>query len=183
MAEATGDPAVSPDGERVAYLAFPSADAAAGGNGATATATIVVVDLAGRPQAKLPVLGFLAVRSLDWTADGHGFYTAGFTSANESTLLYVDLRGRVVPLYHEPGSVPSNVLASAATTNQTARCRRARRRRRRGPTDGGLSEGEPGPQLRRPCDPRSSHASVARDRRADQPRSGNADEGPSRVPC
>ena len=56
--------------------------------------------------------GFFAVRSLDWAADGRGFYTAGYTSPNESTLLYVDLKGNVARLLGEPGSMPRWAIPS-----------------------------------------------------------------------
>jgi Tol biopolymer transport system component len=123
MPERTGDPAVSPDGERMAYLAFPRQGAGQEARSA-ATPVIVVVDLAGRPRLTLPVPGFHDVQSLDWAADGRGFYTTGFTSFNETTLLYVDLKGEVVPLHRQPGTTPrwaipsrqGSYLAIAGTT-------------------------------------------------------------------
>jgi hypothetical protein len=110
MAAQTGDPAMSPDGNQFAYLVDPPSGQAPGQP--AATPAIRVVDSGGRTRATLPVPGFFAVRSLDWSADGRGFYTAGFTSANESTLLYVDLKGSVVRLFGEPGSMPRWAIPS-----------------------------------------------------------------------
>jgi hypothetical protein len=101
---------MSPDGDQFAYLVDPPSGQAPGQQ--AAPPTIRVVDPAGRTQATLPVPGFVGVRSLDWTADGRGFYTTGFTSANESTLLYVELKGGVVRLFGEPGSMPGWAIPS-----------------------------------------------------------------------
>jgi Tol biopolymer transport system component len=106
----TGDPAMSSDGNQFAYLVDPPSGEAPGQP--PVTPTIHVVDLGGRTRATLPVPGFFAVRSLDWAADGRGFYTAGYTSPNESTLLYVDLKGNVARLLGEPGSMPRWAIPS-----------------------------------------------------------------------
>ena len=105
----TGGPAISPDGQQLAYLVEPRAkreDAHGDRTAALPTAIIRVVDVRGQTRLDIPITGFESVRSLDWTADGSGFITAGYTSANESTLLYVPLKGELVPLLREPGAMP-----------------------------------------------------------------------------
>jgi hypothetical protein len=106
----TGGAAVSPDGLRIGYLVNrPAAD---GGARAEAATIVRVVDMRGTTQLEIPVPGYAAVQSLDWTADGSGFITAGYTSPNESTLLYVPLKGDIVPLLREPGSMPRWAIPS-----------------------------------------------------------------------
>ena len=107
----TGSPAISPDGRSMGYLV--DRPASEGSGAGTSAATIVrVVDLRGTTQLEIPVPGYAAVRTLDWTADGSGFISAGYTSPNESTLLYVPLKGDIVPLLREPGSMPRWAIPS-----------------------------------------------------------------------
>jgi Tol biopolymer transport system component len=106
----TGDPAISPDGRLIGYLV--DRPATTEGAGAAAATLVRVVDVRGATQLEIPVAGYAAVRTLDWTADGSGFITAGYTSPNESTLLYVPLKGDIIPLLREPGSMPRWAIPS-----------------------------------------------------------------------
>jgi eukaryotic-like serine/threonine-protein kinase len=115
----TGDPAISPDGQQVAYLVNPTAPG-------SKTAPIVrIVDLAGRPPVEVPVPGFLVLQSLDWTTDGSGFITKGFRPEDGHTLIYVPLKGDAVPLVRDAGARPQwgiqsrdgKFLAIAGTTS------------------------------------------------------------------
>jgi serine/threonine protein kinase/Tol biopolymer transport system component len=110
----TGDPAISPDGQRIAFLVEPAANVEPAGSGESPVAIIRVVDRAGRTELELPISGYAAVESLDWTADGTGFITVGYSlvSPNESALLHVSLDGTLTPLQGEPGLFPRWAIPS-----------------------------------------------------------------------
>jgi hypothetical protein len=73
----------------------------------------------------VPVPGFLALQSLDWTADGSGFITKGFTREDGRPLIFVPLKGDAVPLVRDGGARPQwgiqsrdgKFLAIAGTTS------------------------------------------------------------------
>ena len=56
-----------------------------------------------RPR-DLVVNGWYALSSLDWTADGTGFYASSL-SPRAATLLYIDLEGRATPMWRHRGSL------------------------------------------------------------------------------
>jgi eukaryotic-like serine/threonine-protein kinase len=82
----SGAPAVSPDGSRVAFVL-----------GETGR-HIRIVPLAGGAPRDVAVSGITRLASLDWTADGRGFFSAD-AAAEGTTLVFVGLDGKVRPLW------------------------------------------------------------------------------------
>jgi Tol biopolymer transport system component len=73
---------LSPDGSRVAIL-----------NSRDHEGHIRILPIAGGPAQDVKVKGWGALHSLDWAADGKGFF-AGTPSGQGATLLHIDLQGR-----------------------------------------------------------------------------------------
>jgi Tol biopolymer transport system component len=82
----TGAPAVSPDGERIAFVAGT---------------TIRVVRLDGTTEREIAVQAVSELGSLDWTADGRGFFTTEVT-LQKSRLLRVSENGNTEVLWSPP---------------------------------------------------------------------------------
>ena len=76
----TGDPAVAPDGASMAFLM------------GSANHTIQIVTRAGHPIRQIQVSGDIPLQSLDWSADGLGFFSTFATQA-DSSLIYVPADG------------------------------------------------------------------------------------------
>ncbi|MBZ5577294.1 MAG: protein kinase [Acidobacteriia bacterium] len=86
-----GDAAISPDGARIA-LAFGDP-----------RNRIRVLTLEGKTEKEITVVGATRLVGLDWTADGRSFL-CGDVSAATSSLLRVELSGKSLPLWAQPGN-------------------------------------------------------------------------------
>ena len=82
---------LSPDGSQIAIVAPPGEN------------RIRLLPLAGGEPRDLIVKGWHGFRSVDWTPDGKGFYV-GSSSLRGATLLYIDLKGDVSPVWEQKGS-------------------------------------------------------------------------------
>jgi hypothetical protein len=60
---------------------------------------IRLISLSGKPTREITVKGWDNFRSLDWAADGKGFFVSSNPTGRLSTLLYVDLSGNAHPLW------------------------------------------------------------------------------------
>jgi eukaryotic-like serine/threonine-protein kinase len=122
--DGTSDPAVSPDGQQIAYLVYPP-EVTPADRGTLRPTFIRVVDVAGTTQVEISVPGVLGLRSLDWTTDGSGFITKAFRPEDGHPLIYVPLKGDAVPLLRDAGARPQwgiqsrdgKFLAIAGTTS------------------------------------------------------------------
>ena len=88
----SGEPNVSFDGQRFAYVV----------NGRR---KIRILNALGQPVRDLSVDGWEGLNSLDWSADGKGLYVGLWTPKAGTTLLYIELDGRVHPLWQQPGNL------------------------------------------------------------------------------
>jgi len=79
---------LSPDGTHIA------ASTLSGNHG-----EIRLISLSGKPTREITVKGWDNFRSLDWAADGRGFFVSSNPTGRLSTLLYVDLSGNARPLW------------------------------------------------------------------------------------
>jgi eukaryotic-like serine/threonine-protein kinase len=79
---------LSPDGTSIAALKFSASDS-----------RIRVISLKGQPTREITVKGWNSFTSLDWAADGKGFFISSNPTGRLSTLLYVDLLGNAYPLW------------------------------------------------------------------------------------
>jgi Tol biopolymer transport system component len=96
----TVDPAISPDGQTMAYLT------------GVANHTIRILSRTGQPIRELQVPGDVPLQSLHWSADGRGFFSS-FATQGESTLVYVTASGAARKLWsdrnaHLSWAIPSH---------------------------------------------------------------------------
>jgi serine/threonine protein kinase len=105
---------LSPDGTTLAAILLGGTDH-----------HIQLISLAGQPQRSITVKDWDNLLSLDWAADGKGFFISSNPAGHLSTLLYVDLAGNAHPLwqvknYQSTWAIPSHdgkyVAISAPTT-------------------------------------------------------------------
>jgi serine/threonine protein kinase len=80
---------LSPDGTRIAILRRSDQE-------------IEVVPLHGEGPHRITVKGWKSLETLDWAADGKGFYASGPLDG-DSVLLYIDLKGNASILWKRPG--------------------------------------------------------------------------------
>jgi serine/threonine protein kinase len=79
---------LSPDGTSIAAHTFSASDN-----------RIRLISLAGRPAREITVKDWNSFTSLDWAADGKGFFISSNPTGRLSTLLYVDLMGNAHSLW------------------------------------------------------------------------------------
>jgi hypothetical protein len=82
---------MSPDGSQIGIIVPPGEN------------RIRLLPLAGGEPRDLIVKGWYGFRSVDWAPDGRGFYV-GSSSLRGATLLYVNLKGDVTPVWEQKGS-------------------------------------------------------------------------------
>jgi serine/threonine protein kinase/Tol biopolymer transport system component len=85
-----GTPAISPDGTHIAFV-LPG----------TPKNRIRIVDLHGATENEIRVLGTKDLETLDWSADGTGFFSGDMQPAG-ARLLHVQLDGRSQVLWTQP---------------------------------------------------------------------------------
>jgi eukaryotic-like serine/threonine-protein kinase len=83
-----GDWSLSPDGTFIAAVTFSAGDS-----------RIQMISLSGRPTREIAVKGWNSLTSLDWAAEGKGFFVSSNPTGRLSTLLYVDLMGNAHALW------------------------------------------------------------------------------------
>jgi hypothetical protein len=83
---------LSPDGSEIAVL-FPEGEN-----------RIRLLPVGGGQPRDLVVKGWYGLSSLDWAADGRGFYASSL-SPRAATLLYIDLEGQASPMWEQRGSL------------------------------------------------------------------------------
>ena len=98
IAESNWD--LSPDGSRIA-LAMPEGP----------PARIRILSLTGGTLQDIRVNGWSAFQSMEWTADGKGWFGAS-RSAAANTLLFVDLQGHAYPLRQTAGGYDTYAIPS-----------------------------------------------------------------------
>jgi len=98
IAESNWD--ISPDGSRIA-LAIPDGP----------PARIRILSLASGTLEDIRVTGWSAFQSVEWAADGKGWFVAS-RSAAANTLLFVDPQGRAYPLRQTAGSYDTYAIPS-----------------------------------------------------------------------
>jgi eukaryotic-like serine/threonine-protein kinase len=79
---------LSPDGTSIAVVTFSASDN-----------RIRLISLSGRPTREITVKDWNSFTSLDWAADGKGFFISSNPTGRLSTLLYVDLMGNAHALW------------------------------------------------------------------------------------
>jgi Tol biopolymer transport system component len=79
---------LSPDGNSIAAVTFGASDS-----------RIHLISLSGRPTREIAVNGWNSLTSLDWAADGKGFFVSSNPTGRLSTLLHVDLMGNAHALW------------------------------------------------------------------------------------
>jgi eukaryotic-like serine/threonine-protein kinase len=79
---------LSPDGTSIAAVTFSASDN-----------RIRLISLKGQPNREIRVKGWNSFTSLDWAADGKGFFVSSNPNGRLSTLLYVDLMGNAHSLW------------------------------------------------------------------------------------
>jgi eukaryotic-like serine/threonine-protein kinase len=84
----TGNWSLSPDGNSIAAVTFSGSDS-----------RIQLISLLGRPTREITVKGWNNFTSLDWAAEGKGFFVSSNPNGRLSTLLYVDLMGNAHALW------------------------------------------------------------------------------------
>jgi eukaryotic-like serine/threonine-protein kinase len=83
---------LSPDGSQIALLPAGEQEG-----------IIRLLFLDGRPARDITVKGWGGLQSMDWAADGKGWYVSS-GSAQGADLLYIDMNGRARVLRPQPGS-------------------------------------------------------------------------------
>jgi len=79
---------LSPDGTSIAAVTVSASDN-----------RIQLISLSGRPTREITVKNWNSFTSLDWAADGKGFFISSNPTGRLSTLLYVDLMGNAHALW------------------------------------------------------------------------------------
>jgi eukaryotic-like serine/threonine-protein kinase len=79
---------LSPDGTSIAVVTFSANDN-----------RIRLISLSGKPTREITVRDWNSFTSLDWAADGKGFFISSNPTGRLSTLLYVDLTGNARSLW------------------------------------------------------------------------------------
>lgn len=79
---------LSPDGTTIAAVTVSASDN-----------RIRLISLSGRPTREITVKNWNSFTSLDWSADGKGFFVSSNPTGRLSTLLYVDLMGNAHSLW------------------------------------------------------------------------------------
>jgi DNA-binding winged helix-turn-helix (wHTH) protein/Tol biopolymer transport system component len=79
---------LSPDGTSIAVVTFSASDN-----------RIRLISLSGKPTREITVKNWNSFTSLDWAADGKGFFISSNPTGRLSTLLYVDLMGNARSLW------------------------------------------------------------------------------------
>jgi eukaryotic-like serine/threonine-protein kinase len=79
---------LSPDGTTIATIEFSGKNQ-----------QIHLISLSGQAQRTIALKDWDNLRSLDWAADGKGFFISSNSTGHLSTLLYVDLAGNAHPLW------------------------------------------------------------------------------------
>ena len=79
---------LSPDGTTIAAVTVSARDN-----------RIRLISLSGRPTREITVKNWNSYTSLDWSADGKGFFVSSNPTGRLSTLLYVDLMGNAHSLW------------------------------------------------------------------------------------
>jgi Tol biopolymer transport system component len=94
---------LSPDGTTIAAVAVSPSDN-----------RIRLISLSGRPTREITVKNWNSFTSLDWSADGKGFFVSSNPTGRLSTLLYVDLMGnahslwQVNNIFYSTWAIPSH---------------------------------------------------------------------------
>jgi hypothetical protein len=92
----TSDSAPAPAFDRFAYIVPPKAGGPRN--------TIQIVNRAGIPQGQVTAAGATILNSLDFAADGKGFFTSDYSTDLGARLLYVSLSGATSILWHNRAS-------------------------------------------------------------------------------
>jgi hypothetical protein len=79
---------LSPDGTSIAVVTFSASDN-----------RIRMISLKGQANREIRVKGWNSFTSVDWAADGKGFFVSSNPNGRLSTLLYVDLMGNAHSLW------------------------------------------------------------------------------------
>jgi eukaryotic-like serine/threonine-protein kinase len=88
---------------------------------------IRLVSLAGQPAREITVKDWNNFMSLDWAADGKGFFISSNPTGRVDTVLYVDLAGNATPLWQVKNSqsawaIPSHNGKYVAIPAPTTEC-------------------------------------------------------------
>lgn len=79
---------LSPEGTSIAAVEFSATDS-----------RIKLISMSGGPTREITVKDWNSFTSLDWAADGKGFFLSSNPTGRQSTLLYVDLQGNAHALW------------------------------------------------------------------------------------
>ncbi|MBV8632834.1 MAG: protein kinase [Silvibacterium sp.] len=90
----------SPDGSRLIFAEFNPMEG-----------RLRLLPLDGTPPKDIEVKGWAGFNSVDWAADGKSFFLSS-QSPTSTTLLHVDLEGRAIPLWDQPGSFRTWAIAA-----------------------------------------------------------------------
>lgn len=101
-------PNISPDGNHPAYLVPEK--------------RIRITDLHARPETEILVPGAEHLGSLDWTADGSGFFSRDLRAGGETRLLHIERSGASEVLWTGSGTygIPSPDGRNPATFRGTS---------------------------------------------------------------
>jgi len=90
----------SPDGSRLIFSDFNAMEG-----------RLRLLPLDGTPPTDIAVKGWAGFNSVDWAADGKSFFVSS-QSPTSTTLLHVDLEGRAIPLWDQPGGFRTWAIAA-----------------------------------------------------------------------
>jgi hypothetical protein len=92
-AASSGDGAISPDGKHIARIVLGEK-----------TGRIRIVSASGDFERDLSLPDWLGLNSIDWTGDSKRLFVGTWTPEKGATLLHVDLSGKAIPVWNQPGS-------------------------------------------------------------------------------